>query len=124
MITEITVNDITNNHVLDGSDLVVLMFYGPTCNPCKMTMPYYDSAAQFYTNKQARIRFYRINSWEPEEQKIYVNETWKITGVPTFKIFSHNSVVAEKVGGGDHAELCKFIHEGIDATFKLFGVII
>jgi len=120
MIQEITQRDIVEHNILNGTDLVVLMFYGPTCGPCRATIPYYEQVAQFYTEKQARIRFYKINAWEPEEQKTYITEVWKVTGVPTFKLFNHDIVVADKVGGGDFNELHKLVHSAIDESFKLF----
>lgn len=121
MVTEITMHDMTSGVAVPDNDMGVIMFFGSTCGPCIGTRPHYEEAASFFTEKTSRIKFLRINAWEPEEQKTYCNETWGIQGVPHFKIFCRGEQLVEKVGGGDTPTMKNFIHEGIDEAFKRFG---
>ena len=84
-------------------------------------MPHYESLAKLFAEKTTRIKLFRINAWEPEEQKVYCAETWGVQGVPHFKIFCRGEQLTEKIGGGDTPAMTQFIHEGIDEAFKRFG---
>jgi thiol-disulfide isomerase/thioredoxin len=121
MVTEITMQDMMDGQPTADTDLRVVMFYGPTCGPCKATMPHYETASQFFTERNARIKFLKINAWEPVEQANYCRETWKVEGVPHFKVFCKGEQLTERVGGGDEPTMMKFIHDGIDEAFKRFG---
>lgn len=121
MIQEITMTEMAEGLPAPDNDMRVVMFFGPTCGPCQATMPNYELSAEYYTSKNAPIKFFRINAWEPEEQKTYCYETWKIAGVPHFKVFYKGDMILERVGGGDQQTMDKFIHDGIDEVYKRFG---
>ena len=121
MVTEISMHEMVAGLPVPDNDIRVVMFFGPTCGPCQATQPHYEAAAKFFVEKNARIQFFRINAWEPEEQKVYCIETWGVQGVPHFKLFCYGEQILEKVGGGDEATMMKFIHDGIDEAFKRFG---
>jgi hypothetical protein len=84
-------------------------------------MPFYEEVAAFYVAKNAKIKFHRIDAWNPEEQKQYCTDTWGVDGVPHFKIFYAGQVLQSKLGGGDFETLHKFIHDSIGDAFKRFG---
>jgi thiol-disulfide isomerase/thioredoxin len=121
MVTEITMHEMATGTTVSDNDMRVVMFFGSTCGPCIATRPHYEESANFFTEKTSRIKFFRINAWEPEEQKVYCTEIWGVQGVPHFKIFCRGEQVIEKIGGGDTPTMMKFIHEGIDEVFKRFG---
>lgn len=121
MVTEITMNEMAMGLPMSDNDMRVVMFFGTTCGPCQATRPHYEETANFYTEKTSRIKFLRINAWEPEEQKVYCTELWGVQGVPHFKIFYQGEQLLERVGGGDTPTMMKFIHDGIDEAFKRFG---
>lgn len=104
----------------EDTDVRVVMFYGPTCGPCKATMPNYELVSNFFEERGARMRFFKINAWEPAEQANYCRETWKVEGVPHFKAFCRGHVIKEKVGGGDEPTMKAFMQEVVDEAFKVF----
>jgi thiol-disulfide isomerase/thioredoxin len=121
MVTEITMNEMTTGVPLETfNDMYVIMFYGETCGPCKATMPHYETVANLYKEKNAHIQFFKINTWAPEEQKVYCSNIWGINGVPHFKVFCRSEQVIEKVGGGDEEAMKQFIQDAIYETLKKF----
>lgn len=122
MVTELTMNDMNTGQNDSDSLLRIVMFYGATCGPCKRTMPHYETVAQYFTEKQSPILFYRINAWEPLEQKEYCENVWGIKGVPNFKAFLLGANIHTKQGGGDEQTMMKFLQECIDEAFKQYGV--
>lgn len=102
---------------VEDNDVRVVMFYGASCGPCKATMPHYESASDFFESKGAKMKFFRINAWEPAEHVTYCRETWGVTGVPTFKVFFRGKEIKEKVGGGDEATMKKFFVDIVDDVF-------
>jgi thiol-disulfide isomerase/thioredoxin len=122
MVTEITMDDIKNGLTTERDDLIILMFYGPTCGPCKATMPNYEDAARFYIEKTSKIHCMRINAWEPQDQADYCKSFWKVEGVPHFKTFCRGEELTSKIGGGDLDTMKQFIHSAIDTVFKKFDV--
>jgi len=102
----------------------VLMFFGATCGPCKATMPHYESAASYFDKLNANIKFYRINAWEPQEQKDYCLETWGVKGVPHFKVFYKGQQIHTREGGGDETAMLGFIQEAVDTAFRNHSEII
>jgi thiol-disulfide isomerase/thioredoxin len=121
MVTDITMNDMVPGGMPEDDSIHVIMFYGPTCGPCKSTIPYYEQASDLFTLKGANVKFHKIDAWNPPEQKTYCNQIWGINGVPHFKSFCKGQVISEKVGGGNYEAMFKMIHETIDEAFKRFG---
>lgn len=121
MVTEITRQQMVDGLPVPDNDIRIVMFFGSTCGPCKATIPNYESVSDFYNSKTSRIQFFKINAWEPEDQKYYCEEVWKISGVPHFKVFCRGEVIMDKVGGGDEEHMKKFVHDTIDEVFKRFG---
>ena len=122
MVTEITKDEMNTGHEHIDQILRIVMFYGATCGPCKRTMPHYETVAQYFTAKNSPILFYRINAWEPVEQKEYCEKVWEIKGVPNFKAFLMGALIHTRQGGGDEQQMFKFLQECIDESFKQYGV--
>jgi thiol-disulfide isomerase/thioredoxin len=117
MVSDITMEELTANAFLQDGVLRVVMFFGPTCGPCKATMPFYEQVADSYTKAGAKMLFYRIDAWNPPEQRQFCTDTWGIQGVPHFKIMYNGTVVADRVGGGDVTALHASILYAINVIF-------
>ena len=122
MVIDITMENLTPEKLPVDGNMHVVMFFGPTCGPCKATMPYYEETANFYVNAGAKIKFYRIDAWNPPEQKQFCTETWGVRGVPHFKMFYNGSEIKSRVGGGDGEILRQEIHGAVDEIFKQHNV--
>ena len=122
MIVELTMQDMEAPDVIPpDNNMHIVMFYGTTCGPCLYTRPHYEEVARKFIEFGAPIKFYRINAWEPAEQKTYCTEKWGVQGVPHFKAFYKSQMLLEKIGGGDEPVLHKFVHDNIDEAFKKYG---
>lgn len=121
MVIEIVKEQLEAKSIFVPDRMSVIMFYGPTCGPCKATLPHYELASDFYASLNAKMDCYKINAWEPQEQAEYCKTVWEINGVPHFKIFYNENEIHKKNGGGDLMEMKKLIHIGIDECFKLYG---
>ena len=121
MVNDITMENMQPGGMPEDDDMHVVMFYGTTCGPCKATMPHYEATSEFFEERGARIKFHRIDAWNPPEQAKYVKEVWKVEGVPNFKAFFRSQVVEEKKGGGREENLKIFVHNAIDNVYKKFG---
>lgn len=121
MVTQLTREEMEPGVLPKDDYMHVIMFYGETCGPCKMTMPNYEIAADFYRKKGAKIKFYKFHAWESTEIHEYCKTTWELTGVPLFKVFYQGKVIMNKLGGGDDVEMFKTIHEAIDEAYKQTG---
>jgi thiol-disulfide isomerase/thioredoxin len=122
MVNDITMENMQPGGMEEDDNMHIVMFFGTTCGPCKATMPHYEAASDFFEERNAKIRFHRINAWEPQDQAKYVKEIWQVEGVPNFKAFFHGEVVHERRGGGDTDAMKKFISEAIGEAFKRFNV--
>jgi thiol-disulfide isomerase/thioredoxin len=120
MVTELTVQDMQVETPQD-SDIRVVMFYGTTCGPCKHTLPHYEQASEDFASMGARIKFFKIDAWAPQEQKDYCANVHGIVGVPTFKAFVNGNEFLTKSGGGNLEAMHKLISEIIDEAFKVTG---
>lgn len=121
MVTEITMNDMLTPLPEPDNTIRVVMFYGATCGPCKATMPYYELVSNMFENLPLEIKFFKINAWEPEEQKKFVSEVYGVQGVPHFRVFFRGDFVVDRIGGGDEVALRQFIYRAIDEVFIRYG---
>jgi thiol-disulfide isomerase/thioredoxin len=124
MVTEVTMEDIIAEHIYEDGYMSVIMFFGAGCGPCKATLPNYEAVAEYFTSRGAKIKFYKINAWEPDEQKEYCTNSWGINGVPHFKVFFNQEEVLTKIGGGDYDSMAAFIQNGVDEIFKKINEVI
>lgn len=115
MVTDITMQNMQPGGMPEDSSMHVIMFYGPTCGPCKATMPHYERVAEHLTELGHDIKFHRIDAWNPPDQKTYCREVWGVKGVPHFKFFYQGMEINSRAGGGDFDKLMNFME---DSMFK------
>lgn len=123
MVLEITLRDVENvlTSGQENKRVAVIMFYGPTCGPCKATMPFYEEVTEYFQQRQAKFDFYRINAWEPGEQQEYCKAVWDIKGVPQFKIFYDRVILVDRAGGGDFQTMKDVFLSVVDMVFTSHG---
>jgi len=121
MVTEITMEDMKTPLPEPDNTIRIVMFYGTTCGPCKATMPHYEAVANVLSDMPIDIKFFKINAWEPIEQREFVSNVYGVNGVPHFRAFFRSQYVIDKVGGGDEATMKKFVYEVIEEVFKRYG---
>lgn len=119
MVTEITTENIKDIMNVQDDAVRFIMFYGVNCGACKSTMPGYEFVARFYTQKNSPCLFYKINAWEPEEQKQFITETFGSFGVPHFKVMWSGQPIIEKSAGMDLAKMFQFSQNCIDEAYRL-----
>lgn len=121
MVTEISMTELMT-YPSPKDQLVVVMFFGSTCGPCKATMPFYEEATEYFVNLNHKIKSVKINAWEPAEQATYCKETWNVQGVPHFKAFCGGKEVSHKIGGGNLDSMKEFIEFSMNEAFKQLNV--
>lgn len=96
MITELTPETYFQFAIAEGT-LNVVMHYGTTCGPCKITMPHYEVVVQHFLDhgKTHKVKFYRFDQWLPEHKPFIAAEGLGVKGVPTFKYYYGKSLVEE-----------------------------
>ena len=77
--------------VLHASVPVLVDFYAPWCGPCKMLAPILDALASEFAGK---VKIVKVNVDEEPE----LAYRFRVTGVPTLKLFVKGAVVETFVG--------------------------
>ncbi len=75
---------------LSNSEIVIADFYATWCTPCKTAAPMFAELSEYYSN----VKFIKIDTDTVRE----LATRYKITSVPTFKIFENKSCI-ETIGG-------------------------
>jgi len=74
-------------HVKTEGPLHVVMHYGKTCGPCKITMPHYIRVEEHFLEYNVRnVKFYTFHQWE-EVHRPFIEEHNLRAGVPTFRYY-------------------------------------
>jgi thiol-disulfide isomerase/thioredoxin len=95
MIEELTPENFFE-HVTDEGILRVVMLYGSTCGPCKVTMPVYEAmASHFEQYNIPNIKFYKLHFWEKDYKPFFSEHKITASGVPTFKYYFYGDEVME-----------------------------
>lgn len=121
MVTEITMEDMKIPLPEPDNAIRIVMFYGATCGPCKATTPHYEAVSNLFESMPIEIKFFKINAWEPPEQREFVSQVYGVGGVPHFRAFFRGQFLIDKVGGGDETAMKKFTYDVIDEVFKRYG---
>jgi thiol-disulfide isomerase/thioredoxin len=96
MIVDLTPETYFNAVTVEGP-LHVVMCYGVTCGPCKITMPHYELvAAHFAEHGVTNVKFYRFHQWQPEYKDFINDNGLQTKGVPTFRYYYMGEVVNEE----------------------------
>ena len=77
--------------VLNAATPVLVDFYAPWCGPCKMLAPILDTLAGEFAGK---VKIVKVNVDEEPE----LAYRFRVTGVPTLKLFHKGEVVETFVG--------------------------
>lgn len=90
--------------VLD-SDLPVLVdFWAPWCNPCKILSPIIDDISKKYDEK---LRIVKLNV----DDNYDTTSEYKIRNVPTLILFRKGKKIAKRVGIASKSDLINWIFE-------------
>lgn len=89
-----------------GERPVIVMFYGPACQFCRVMEPYFRKYAGEYRES---VLFARLNI----EANQWIAERYGVRSTPTFKFFCSGRPVAEMVGAVYPALLKRLVDEGI-----------
>lgn len=96
--------------VLKATDLVLVDFWAPWCQPCKMIMPQVELFAEDYSGKGVRV--FKLNVDDNAETPI----KYGIRGIPSLLLFKGGKVVATHVGGNvNKGLLARLVEDHIDA---------
>ena len=88
--------------VLKSNIPVLVDYWAPWCEPCKMIAPILDSLSAEYAGK-LKISKLNIDDNQKTPQK------YGVRGIPTLMIFKNGNVEATKVGALSKSQLTAFI---------------
>jgi thioredoxin 1 len=88
--------------VLKSNIPVLVDYWAPWCEPCKMIAPILDSLTTEYAGK---LKISKVNI--DDNQKI--PQKYGVRGIPTLMIFKNGNVEATKVGALSKSQLTAFI---------------
>ncbi len=122
MIIELTPETYLDSVYREGP-LHVVMHYGETCGPCKITLPHYEIVeAHFLEHKVTNVKFYRFHQWNQSYKQFIEDNNLRTSGVPTFRYYYMGEVVNELTRSyTDPNELKKSITDTITAIQTTIG---
>jgi len=100
-ITHLT-DETFEEEVLQSSMPILVDYWAPWCEPCKMIAPILDSLSAEYAGK-LKISKLNIDDNQKTPQK------YGVRGIPTLMIFKNGNVEATKVGALSKSQLTAFI---------------
>ena len=89
--------------VLENSGVVVVDFFATWCAPCKMLAPIVEELE----SELASVKFVKVDV----DESPVVSMKYKISNIPTIKIFKNGEVVETKVGFTPKEALKEVIEE-------------
>ena len=94
------------NDVLSSAKPVLVDFWAPWCNPCRMLTPIIDDISKELANK---IEVFKVNVDDnPETPSQYM-----VRGIPALMIFKDGKLVDSKVGSLPKPALIDWINKSI-----------
>ena len=100
-ITHLT-DETFEEEVLQSNMPILVDYWAPWCEPCKMIAPILDSLSAEYAGK---LKISKINI--DDNQK--TPQKYGVRGIPTLMIFKNGNVEATKVGALSKSQLTAFI---------------
>lgn len=92
--------------VLTSDKLVLVDFWAPWCQPCKMIMPHVDAVAEAFSDRGVAV--YKLNV----DDNQMVPQQYGIRGIPSLLLFKGGQVVSTQVGGSiNKAQLTQVIEQ-------------
>lgn len=122
MIIELTPDNFFTEVKIEGP-LHVVMHYGVTCGPCKVTMPHYEAVVQHYAEYSiTNVKFYRFHQWEPTFKEFITENNLQTKGVPSFRYYYMGELVQEEARSfNDSNELKQHIVGVTTAVESMMG---
>ncbi len=95
--------------VINNNFDVLVKFYAPWCGHCKRLAPIYDKLANFYSEKNKRIKFVEVDATTNEIPGFIIE------GYPTIYLFKRNDKNHPVLytGEDNYGDISKFIDEEI-----------
>jgi thiol-disulfide isomerase/thioredoxin len=126
MIIQLTPETFFESVFIEGP-LHVVMHYGETCGPCKITMPHYEILEQHFSQYDIKnVKFYRFHHWQPEYKPFIEENNLKTNGVPTFRYYymgeKLHEVTASYKDPNDMKKVVMEVIEGIEQTMGSFDL--
>lgn len=105
--TPIELTEQTFDHVVVNSDIPVIVdFWAPWCNPCKMMIPIFNEVSNKYSLKAL---FVKVNTQEQES----LASRFLIKSIPTIAIFKQAEEVKRVSGALDPLKLSSLVNENL-----------
>lgn len=126
MIIQLTPETFFENVNTEGP-LHVVMHYGETCGPCKMTMPHYEILEQHFTEYNIKnVKFYTFHQWQPEYKEFIDENNLRGNGVPTFRYYYFGEVLHQVTQSykdpNDMKKVVMEVIQGIEQTMGSFDL--
>lgn len=126
MIIQLTPETFFENVLIEGP-LHVVMHYGETCGPCKMTMPHYEILEQHFSQYDIKnVKFYRFHQWEADYRPFIEENNLKANGVPTFRYYYMGEKLHEVTESykdpNDMKKVVMEVIQGIESTMGSFDL--
>lgn len=107
--------------------LHVVMHYGVTCGPCKVTIPHYEILVQHFANYNIKnVKFYKFHHWEADYKQFIEENNLKTNGVPTFRYYymgeKLHEVTASYNDPNDMKKVVMEVIQGIEQTMGSFDL--
>jgi thiol-disulfide isomerase/thioredoxin len=126
MIVELTPETFFENVHREGP-LHMVMHYGATCGPCKITMPHYMALVQHFEEYNIRnVKFYTFHHWQKEYKQFIDDNNLKTNGVPTFRYYYMGEKLHEVTSSykdpNDMKKVVMDVIAGIEQTMGSFDL--
>lgn len=95
-----------NEEVLQAKTPVLVDFWAPWCNPCKMMNPILKDLAK---ERSGQIKVVKVNIEEMQQLAIEYN----VRSIPALLIFNEGALVQTKIGAINKTQLTSWVDESI-----------
>ena len=101
------INDnIFNNEVVESDIPVVVDFWAPWCNPCRMVAPILEELDKQYAGK---VKFVKVNV----DENTLNAQKFRISSIPNILVFNNGTVVDNIVGFRPKTDFEKILNKYI-----------
>lgn len=93
-----------NEVIIRAVKPVIVDFWAPWCNPCKMQAPILEEVSQEIGDE---VILAKVNV----EEEVELSSTYNILFIPTFIVFKNNQIVDKKMGFLNKEQLISLINK-------------